>query len=86
MVAPGSETTHDMSNDHGSSKPLDHDMEMARRQLLRLAVYTPPMIMGTMLVSRAAYAASCVPISCAPTATKPQPCAPFPSGRPGGGS
>ena len=50
-------------------------IDTVRRKLLKLTVYVPPAIIGTMLVSREGWAqASCNPASCNPaTGCNPGP-------------
>jgi hypothetical protein len=58
----------------GSADAADDDLQRARRRLLKMALYVPPAVIGTLLVGRVALAASCAPNAgcspnCAPNAT-----------------
>lgn len=53
--------------------------ELARRALLKLALYVPPAIIGTLAISQDAHAA---PPSCGPAFCPPNACAPYPPCKP----
>ena len=63
-----------MSNDSDDMGPKDEKIDAARRRLMRIAVYTPPVVLGVIVLNDAACAPapSCQPAGCAPNS----PCGP----------
>ena len=64
-------------------KPENGDINAAaRRRLLKLALYTAPVILGTFTISGNAVGASCPPGACNPSGGPcgPNPCLPAPCG------
>jgi len=55
-----------------ASSPPDSPEDRARRRLLKLAVYVPPAVLGTMTLQLSA----CQVATCAPSACNPATCAP----------
>ena len=58
--------------------PKDEKIDQARRRLMRMAVYTPPVVIGIIQLADAGCAtASCAPVQCNPnTQCAPNTCNP----------
>jgi hypothetical protein len=55
----------------------DEKIDATRRRLMRIAVYTPPVILGVISLSAGCQPVSCFPVSCPPnTQCGPNTCNP----------
>ena len=83
-------------NEHGQdvNEPPAADVgeasqtDQARRKLLKIGVYAPPLIVGSLLLSRDALAqtASCAPATCVPASPCQPDCSPSAPCNPDGGA